>query len=324
MSDLNIKGIDISNYQGEIDFKSIELQDFEVCIIESGDGITFTNLYLDNQYEGAKNVGLKVGFYHFFRAEDDCILQAQAFYNRIKDKEFEVCPVLDVEVTMGVQNVTQSVLNFIEEFEKISGYECIIYTYVDFAKLYLGKELSKYNCWIADYGVEDIPRTIFNKYVGWQYTDLGEIEGLEDQFDFDKFSSEIFLDKNKHRKEKNVKIDIKNNIDEPLWKKCISGQIVKNLQYELDIQFDDNLVVDGWFGELTLNACVNIYFGAEGEITKIMQERLIAKGFSCGVFEADGIYGLDTERALKSFQKTNRLVADGVCGKETWRVLMLI
>lgn len=322
MNDLNIKGIDISNYQGIFDFNLLVANGIEVCIIESGDGITFTNPYLEQQYTNSKKAGLKVGFYHFFRAEDDCVAQVQAFWNRIKDKEFEVYPILDVEVTMGVENISQAVINFIEEFKKISGYECIIYTYVNFSNTNLNEDLSNYNCWIADYGVNSIPNTIFKKYVGWQYTDNGKISGLSNQFDFDKFNSQIFLKSSSHILQNKIKIEAVNNI--PLWKKCVHGQIIKNLQYELDSQFNSNLVVDGWFGILTLNACIDIYFGAQGNITKIMQERLISKGFSCGVCGADGIYGEDTKKALRDFQSSNELVVDEICGKNTWKALMLL
>ncbi|MGL5648823.1 MAG: GH25 family lysozyme [Clostridium sp.] len=309
---LNIKGVDISNYDGIFDFGCLNENGIEACIIESGDGVTFTNPYLEEQYIGIKNANIKVGFYHFFRAEDDYIIQAQAFWNRIKDKEFNIIPVVDVEVTMGISNLSEVLVKFIDYFKEISGYECIIYTYVNFANTYLDSQIGSYKCWIAEYGTSSISKTIFENYVGWQYTDSGSIRGINDTFDLDKFSDEIFISK----KEKIQK-------ELFLWQECVSGQIIKNLQYELDIQFSKDLVVDGLFGEKTLGACINIGFGAEGEITKIMQERLIDKGFSCGTCEADGIFGEDTLRAVLKFQRYMNLNPNGICNKEAWKELML-
>lgn len=96
------------------------------------------------------------------------------------------------------------------------------------------------------------------------------------------------------------------------------------MQYELDIQFQDNLIVDGWFGDQTLNACINICEGAQGQITLIMQQRLIAHGFSCGSCGADRDFGPDTLQALENFQASRGLVVDGICGKHTWKALMLL
>lgn len=60
--------------------------------------------------------------------------------------------------------------------------------------------------------------------------------------------------------------------------------------------------------------------GARGNITKLVQEKLVSLGYNTNGI--DGIFGSGTEKAIISFQKNNGLVDDGIVGKNTWRKLL--
>lgn len=60
-------------------------------------------------------------------------------------------------------------------------------------------------------------------------------------------------------------------------------------------------------------------FGMRGEEVQVVQKMLIEKGFYAG--EADGIYGEETVRAVKDFQYSHGLSADGIVGRQTWMYL---
>ena len=62
--------------------------------------------------------------------------------------------------------------------------------------------------------------------------------------------------------------------------------------------------------------------GARGNITKLLQEKLVSLGYNTN--GVDGIFGAGTEKAVISFQKNNRLVTDGIVGKNTWRKIINI
>ena len=62
--------------------------------------------------------------------------------------------------------------------------------------------------------------------------------------------------------------------------------------------------------------------GARGNITKLLQEKLVLLGYNNNGF--DGIFSLGTEKAVITFQKNNGLVVDGIVGKNTWRKLLNI
>ncbi len=63
-------------------------------------------------------------------------------------------------------------------------------------------------------------------------------------------------------------------------------------------------------------------YGDTGEYVTLMQQRLIAKGCSCGPWGADGDYGGGTKAALLQFQRKSGLAADGVCGAQSWTKLL--
>lgn len=95
---------------------------------------------------------------------------------------------------------------------------------------------------------------------------------------------------------------------------------VARLQTELNNQFHKGLNVDGLRGPKTLGACVTVKRGAKGNITRLIQERLNSVGFR---LSTDGIFGAETENAVKVFQRNRGLSAvDGIVGNNTWEWLL--
>lgn len=320
-NNLNIKGLDISNYMGNVNLETAKKAGYEICLIEAGDGITFTNPYLVEQYNAVCSAGMKVGFYHFFRAEDNQEEQAQAFFNQIKDKKMDILPILDVEVTMGVNNVPDAVISFMEEFKKISGLDMILYSYPSFINQYLlDSRLYKFPLWIADYGVKTLPDLPYKNIVGWQWTDSGSISGVGNGVDLDKFSEDILM-KDEHQASFTHAVQQAPK-PEPLWARCIHGQLIKDLQTALNNQTGAGLAVDGWFGDETLGACITVYEGAEGNITRVIQTRL--NDLTYGVGGIDGIYGPKTKEAVSWFQHLHGLQVTGYVDKVTWKNMMLL
>ena len=95
---------------------------------------------------------------------------------------------------------------------------------------------------------------------------------------------------------------------------------VKRLQQECNKQGFSNQKVDGIAGVNTLNGCPTLRQGARGNITKLLQERLVSLGYNTN--GVDSIYGSGTANAVYSYQKNKGLVADKICGQNTWRKLL--
>ena len=113
--------------------------------------------------------------------------------------------------------------------------------------------------------------------------------------------------------------------DSKLWERSINGEEVKKLQRELNKQGFGKLDVDGYFGYSTLNACPILREGARGNITKLMQQRLLNRGYTSLESHggADGCFGAGTTIAVKNLQKNKGLSVDGIVGRNTWKALFL-
>ena len=95
---------------------------------------------------------------------------------------------------------------------------------------------------------------------------------------------------------------------------------IVELQAECNKQGFSKQVVDGIAGSNTLNGCPMLQVGASGKITRILQQRLTSLGFDTkGI---DGIFGQNTKKAVMNFQKSRKLLVDGIVGRNTWSKLL--
>lgn len=95
---------------------------------------------------------------------------------------------------------------------------------------------------------------------------------------------------------------------------------VRRLQAECNAQGFSNQVVDGIPGVNTLNGCPTLRQGAKGNITRLLQEKLVSLGYNTNGI--DGDFGGGTANAVRSFQARNGLSQDAIVGKNTWRKLL--
>lgn len=97
---------------------------------------------------------------------------------------------------------------------------------------------------------------------------------------------------------------------------------VARLQAECNNQGFSKQNVDGIAGPATLAGCPTLRKGASGNITKLLQEKLISLRYDLGKYGSDGVFGTATYNAVVKFQKDNGLTPDGIVGQNTWRKLL--
>ena len=95
---------------------------------------------------------------------------------------------------------------------------------------------------------------------------------------------------------------------------------IRRLQQECNRQGFSNQKVDGIAGPATLVGCPVLRKGAQGNITKLLQEKLVKLGYNTN--GVDGIFGNGTYSVVREFQKTRGLSVDGIVGQNTWRKLL--
>ncbi|EOU1808086.1 hypothetical protein DMN40_09675 [Clostridium perfringens] len=195
----NLKGIDVSNWKGNINFENVKNDSVEVVYIKATEGNYFKDKYAKQNYEGAKEQGLKVGFYHFFRANKRAKDQANFFIdylNEIGAVNYDCKLALDIETTegVGVRDLTSMCIEFLEEVKRLTGKEVVVYTYTSFANNNLDSRLSSYPVWIAHYGVNTPgANKIWSSWIGFQYSENGVVTGVDGGCDMNEFTEEIFI-----------------------------------------------------------------------------------------------------------------------------------
>lgn len=192
------EGIDVSGWQGNINYAQVKNSGIEIVYMKASEGSNFVDPYFNQNYANAKANGLKVGFYHYLtaRSVEDAIREARFFVSTISGKIPDCRLAMDFE-SFGNLNVTQINeigLTFIRTVESLSKKEVVIYSDTSNARSIFDGELTNYPLWVAQYEVENpTPNGNWSTWVGWQYTDVGEIPGINGYVDRDKFTEGIFL-----------------------------------------------------------------------------------------------------------------------------------
>ncbi len=193
-----IKGIDVSRWQGNIDFNEVASSGVEIVYIKSSEGLNYIDPYFETNYQNAKAAGLKVGFYHYVTSKSihNAVLQADFFVKTIADKAPDCMLAIDFESFENLSNdeINNIALAFLQEVESKSGKEAIIYSNSYSAETIFNSSLTNYPLWVAHYDVSNPkPLGAWNNWIGWQYSDTGETSGISSYVDLDWFTESVFL-----------------------------------------------------------------------------------------------------------------------------------
>jgi len=186
-----IKGIDVSRYQGDIDFRKVKKDGYEFVMIQAGFGrfISQKDKYFEQNYRNAKSAGLKVGAYWYSYAVTAAQAKAEAevFLEVIKGKSFEYPVCMDIEnesQRLLSNNEVGNIVNTFCSHMENAGYYAVIYSYADFLKNKIPAECrKKYDVWIASFDVSAPDYT--GNYGMWQYSNSGKVNGIRVNCDLD-------------------------------------------------------------------------------------------------------------------------------------------
>lgn len=201
-TELEYKGIDVSNWQGYINYEEVKNAGIEVAYIKASQGSNIKDAYFDINYENAKQNGIKVGFYHFLTAtnEEEAQAEARFFSSVISGKTADCKLVMDYEVFGGVgrEQINNIARIFLETVEEITNKEVIIYSDLSNARDTFDVSLAQdYELWLAYYGNYNElvnVQTNWETYIGVQYSDRGIVDGVNGRVDRNIFTKEIFLE----------------------------------------------------------------------------------------------------------------------------------
>ncbi|MBD9210199.1 MAG: LysM peptidoglycan-binding domain-containing protein [Ruminococcaceae bacterium] len=192
------RGIDISEFQGEIDFEEVRRSGIEAVYIRAGAG-EYTDEYFAENYERAKAAGLKIGFYHYVtaRSVEEGRRQARFFASLAAGREPDMRLAMDFEYfgSLSVSQINAISEAYLDELTALTKREAVIYSDLSNARNIFSRALAeKYPLWAAQYGADEPSANgKWREWVGFQYTDEGRVGGIYGNVDRNIFTEGIFL-----------------------------------------------------------------------------------------------------------------------------------
>ena len=201
----SVKGVDVSSYQGDIDWKVIQSQGISFAFIKATEGSTFNDKFFQKNWENASKTDIRIGAYHFFSFDSSGKTQAENFIRAVKKVDNMLPPVVDVEFYEGksknppTKEHTQAILNnLLEALEIHYGMKPIIYATRSSYARYIKDDYKDYDIWIRN--------LFYHPYLAdrktwtfWQYSNKNILEGYKGN---EKYIDMNFFNGNKKEFEK--------------------------------------------------------------------------------------------------------------------------
>ena len=194
-----IHGIDISHYQGEIDWGKLRNAMIEGCpvrfvMIKATEGSSRLDENFNDNFYNAREYGFMRGAYHFWSNRSTPRAQAYYFLKQVHLEDGDLPPVLDVEhkpANKTVEDFQTDVLTWLHIVEDKYHVKPIIYTNYKFKDAYLGAPVfDDYPYWIAHYYVDKVEYKGHWKF--WQHTDAGKLPGIKGYVDFNIYNGSFY------------------------------------------------------------------------------------------------------------------------------------
>lgn len=199
----DLEGVDVSQWQGTIDFGKVRASGRSFVIAKATEGIGYADPAWATNKANARAAGLALGAYHFARPDLNATNpagEADWFVDTMDIQAGMLQPALDLEVpgTLSVDGLTTWVKTFLQRVYDRTGARAMIYTSPSFWKKYLGDTR-----WFADNGYQVLwvahwtsgaaPTVPASNWGGrswtfWQYTNNGSVPGISARVDLDRFN----------------------------------------------------------------------------------------------------------------------------------------
>lgn len=194
-----VRGVDVSHYQGEIDWEVLSSQGIQFAYIKATEGSSHTDEKFSENWEAAEKTGLSVGAYHFFSFDSPWESQLAHFTQVVTTFPGMLPPVVDFEFygdkkinPPDVTSATEQLVSLLEGLEEAYGMRPVIYATEEAWELYLKGRFDQYPLWIRN--VTGKPHTGDQEWLFWQYTNRERLEGYggEEEFiDMNVFAGDL-------------------------------------------------------------------------------------------------------------------------------------
>jgi lysozyme len=190
-----LQGIDVSKYQGQIDWPRVAAAGITFAFARVSDGLTVVDETFARNFAAMKKARVRRGAYQYFRASVDAKQQADLFVKTLRRSGRPDLPsVLDLETDDGQPPdvVNKQARKWLRRVEKKTGMRPILYTNPAVAAAILGKKFRRHKLWIAHYEVQcpTVPAA-WKRWAFWQHSAHGRVDGIAAEVDLDEFAGSV-------------------------------------------------------------------------------------------------------------------------------------
>lgn len=195
-ADYPIRGVDVSYYQGEIDWEVLSKENIDFAFIKATEGSSHIDIKFGENWEQSGKTGLKRGAYHFFSFESEGDAQAEHFISVVPKEEGMLSPVIDIEFygdrfhnRPDVEETRKQFQNLLDRLEEYYGVRPLIYATESSYSTYIRGAFDDYPLWIRN--VYFSPNMgMPGKWTFWQYDSEAKLQGYsgeEEHIDLNVF-----------------------------------------------------------------------------------------------------------------------------------------
>ncbi|MGX5666791.1 GH25 family lysozyme [Rhizobium daejeonense] len=190
-----VHGVDVSRWQGDIDWVKLRTQGANFAYIKATDGGDHLDPMFRTNWKRAKDAGLKRGAYHFFYWCRTAGEQAEWFIRNVPRDPDALPPVIDVEYNaessckrrLSSAKVREKMQVFMDMLERHYGKRPVIYTAPDFYDDHLDGQFLEYPFWLRSVAAHPSKRYPGRKWMFWQYSGSGLSQGVSGKIDLNAF-----------------------------------------------------------------------------------------------------------------------------------------
>lgn len=185
-----VRGIDVSNHNGVIDWAKVAQANYQFAYIKASEGKSHRDNAFERNVRQARQAGLLVGAYHFFRKNRDGVEQAQNMLAAIKGVDLDLPLVVDIEDWdndrwQDEQTVQRRFRDMVNRLIS-AGYRVMIYTNGDGYTKYYQPNFPQVDLWLCSFRSPDLIK-LSHRPVIQQYSHWGEVPGIKDDVDLNVF-----------------------------------------------------------------------------------------------------------------------------------------
>ncbi|GLV60658.1 lysozyme [Dictyobacter sp. S3.2.2.5] len=189
VSDYGVRGIDVSSYQGRIDWESVARSgQCSFVFIKATEGRSYKDAYFQANWRGTREQGLLRGAYHFYTDYRTGGEQANNFISMVPKEAGMLPPVLDLEVSgADHSSMLRELKTFLGRLRQYYGIRPIIYTDRSRYAEYIEGNFDDYTIWIRDV-YTPVQWSSVQRWTFWQYNSRGHVTGIPGYVDLNVFS----------------------------------------------------------------------------------------------------------------------------------------